>query len=383
MSESYIHISTAFEQTPKKPEDPCGDSIWCDRGINGTTLLLADGIGSGIKAHIAAEMAISRMREYMRLGHSLHNTMDVLIHDMERMREPGRPMAALCAVQIRPDGLTSAITWEAPPLILISRGLAAELKPHPVALGGGMAIEFNCYLEHHDSLMLVSDGITQAGLGNGLPLGWGVDGLVRFLNDRLGSGTSAKDLPRLVHRRALDLWKKGGDDCTVAMAYARRGCTINILTGPPESKGQDNVFVKSFMDMPGAKIVCGGASAEMVARELKRKLSMEQELTSQFAPPRYMIDGIDLVTEGAVTLNQACNLLGDSDEMEEDSGVRDLLAMLEGADRVNIFLGKAKNRAYKDISFRQRGVLSRDQVVPVLAEKLRELGKLVLIKSDW
>jgi len=99
------------------------------------------------------------------------------------------------------------------------------------------------------------------------------------------------------------------------------------------------------------------------------------------APPSYFIEGIDLVTEGTVTLNQVYNILDeDPRNYEETSGVTELCNYLRAADRINIFMGLAANPASESISFRQKGVLSRHNIVPLLVEKLRRQNKLVVLK---
>jgi hypothetical protein len=109
---------------------------------------------------------------------------------------------------------------------------------------------------------------------------------------------------------------------------------LNILTGPPKDPTRDREIVDSLMNSQGLKIVCGGSTSEMVARESGAEVEIEQNPTSLIAPPRYAIEGVDLVTEGAVTLNQAYNLLSeDVDRLKEDSGVTELCLLLNVADR--------------------------------------------------
>jgi hypothetical protein len=114
---------------------------------------------------------------------------------------------------------------------------------------------------------------------------------------------------------------------------------------------------------------------------LGERVSVERDPKSTIAPPRYEIDGVDLVTEGAVTLNQAYNIIDeDLALITEDSGVTELCALLQVADCVHIWIGGAKNVASGDISFRQCGILTRDRIMPLLAEKLRNAGKLVVVE---
>lgn len=130
------------------------------------------------------------------------------------------------------------------------------------------------------------------------------------------------------------------------------------------------------------KIVCGATTAKIVARHLGQELSVYENYQSTIAPPSYEIDGIDLVTEGVITLNQVYNVWDeDSSKLEKFSPVTDLFSLLYVADRVNIFHGQSDNPADGDISFIQTRVLSRKIIIPLLAEKLRDEGKLVVIEQ--
>jgi hypothetical protein len=381
MVAGYVHIEIETAQSPKRPEWPCGDVVACDRNEAATSLICADGIGSGIHAHIAAELCVSRLLELLRLGTSLRKATASVVRSMERNREPGGAFAAFSVARILNDGMTTILAYEAPAAILLGRRHAVAIPSRSVELGGTLVTESECYLEPGDGLILMSDGITQAGLGHGLVRGWETDGVLRYINGCLTDGRSPKELPTLVHNEARRLWVESGDDCTVITALCRRGQIVNILTGPPGASSSDVATVRRFMQSEGLKVVCGGTTAEIVARVLGESVVVETNPPSMVAPPRYEIPGVDLVTEGAVTLNQVYNVLDeDLANFTEDSGVTELCALLHVADRVNIFAGSAKNKASGDISFRQCGILTRENIVPLIADKLRTAGKLVVLE---
>lgn len=378
----YVHIEIETVQTPKRPDWPCGDVVACNRSEAATTLVCADGIGSGIHAHITAELCVSRLLELLRLGTSLRKAIDSVVRSMERNREPGGAFAAFSVARILNDGMTTVLTYEAPAPLLLSRRHAVALPARTLELGGTLVTESECYLEPGDGLLLMSDGITQAGLGHGMAHGWQTEGVLRYADSCLTDGRSPKELATMVHAHARKLWVEGGDDCTVVTALCRRGQIVNIFTGPPSVPTLDAATVRRFMQTDGPKVVCGGSTAELVARVLGESVTVEKNPSSMVAPPRYEITGVDLVTEGAVTLNQVYNVLDeDITEFTEDSGVTELCALLNVADRVNIIAGKAKNKASGDISFRQCGILTRDHIVPLIAEKLRAAGKLVVLEQ--
>jgi hypothetical protein len=271
-----------------------------------------------------------------------------------------------------------------------------------------------------EGILLMSDGITQSGIGYGPNTEWTSDGVVRFINEKIASRLKFSLIPETIHKEALARWqgsvkdksvsaapvwssgnrnfspyspdavhqitaprihKVVGDDCSIVLALCRTGQTVNIFTGPPSDRERDVETIKRFIQLPGLKIVCGGTTAKLVAKYLNATLEMEPEPMSMIAPPRYGIKGINLVTEGAVTLNQVYNILDENiSKLNEDSGVTELRLLLGVADKLNIIVGGADNTANADISFRQRGVLSRKVLVPLLAEKLRQEGKLVNVE---
>ncbi len=382
MAQGYVHVEIEQAQSAKRPGEPCGDVVACQRTLAGTTVACVDGIGSGIRAHIAAQMCAARLLESLRLGCSLHKAVGSIVRTMEQVKrqETGRPYAAFSVARIRNDGLATVLSYDAPTTLLLNRGHAMELPVRPQTLGGGLVNETTCYLEPDDGLLLVSDGITQAGLGTGLSEGWRLSGVARYLDDALTGGLAMREAPQRIEREARRLWKTPGDDTTAVLAACRRGQVVNILSGPPASRDDDDKVVRRFLQCEGLKIVCGGTTAEIVARSLRRQLTVEQKPTSLIAPPRYDIDGIDLVTEGAVTLNQVYNVLDeDIGLLTEDSGVTDLCSVLMVADRVNFYVGTARNDFHGHIAFRQRGILTRDHILPLLATRLRAAGKLVVV----
>ena len=134
------------------------------------------------------------------------------------------------------------------------------------------------------------------------------------------------------------------------------------------------------MEAVGTKVVCGSVTAEIAARQLGVRIALSPAPISAFEPPCYEIPGIDLATEGAVTLNQTYNVIGeDPGNLEPGAGVTRLCRYLHAADRVHFWLGCAVNQEQSNVMFRQIGVLPRAAIVPLLAEKLRAAGKLVVI----
>ncbi|MBN2584211.1 MAG: SpoIIE family protein phosphatase [Planctomycetes bacterium] len=378
---AYKHFDIITAQSAKRPGDVCGDVLSWRRDATATTAVLADGIGSGIRANVAATLCVSRLMALIKGGTSLRHAFGELVRTMEGNRDPALPFAAFTAARVLNDGQATVLSYETPGTMLINGRHATALTQRTLTMGAALVGEASCYLEPGEGLLLVSDGITQSGLGRGLANGWGLEAAAQFTSDRLLEGRQLAEVPQTVHEQARRHWGPDrGDDCTAALLACRLGNTINILTGPPSSREHDAEVVSAFLAAEGLKVVCGATTANIVARCLGRKVDIEQDPRSLVAPPRYSIPGIDLVTEGAVTLTQVYNVIDESpDHHEEDSGVADLCGLLWTADRVNITVGVAANPANGAMSFRQQGILPRATIIPLLCQKLETAGKLVLV----
>jgi hypothetical protein len=379
----YIHIEIDSRQRSKKAGKACGDAFCYYRTPEATLIILADGIGSGIKANIYANMAVARLEKLLRQGVSLRKAFATLVETMHEARGTELPYAVFTLVQILKNGETTILAYEMPEGILISRRLAAPCKTRNFTLGNEVISETNLFLEAGESLIIYTDGISQAGIGGKTRLGWSSKEIAQFTNNFLQNGSKTTQAGREIFAQAIDLWgKRLGDDCTLISAYCRPGKVVNLLSGPALDKRHDHRVVKDFCATEGEKIVCGATTARIVARETGRNLSINQADRSLVAPPGYSIAGIDLVSEGAVSLNQAFNIL-DEDPLnyEPDSSVSRLCAMLCAADRVNFYLGNTTNEGHADISFKQKGIIPRAKIIKMLAQRLQNLGKLVAVHN--
>ena len=364
--------------------NPCGDVIGFERDDVSTTLILSDGLGSGVKANIAANMCVSRGLELMRNGASLKHIFSSLVKTMNRAWGTDNPFAVFSIARILRNGETHILSYECPPPILVNYYSGSVLKSKTSTIEKAIISESHCLLKAGEGILLVSDGITQAGLGQGLVNGWEIKGVSNFVTNKLlNKRAEVGDIPELVHEEARNYWgRTKGDDCSVALAKCRVGISVNILSGPPADPENDEEFVSDFLKSEGIKIVCGGTTAKIVSKVLGKALSIKENTGNKITPPEYCIQGINCVTEGAVTLNQVYNIIDeDLSNLPNKSGVYELVDFLNMADKINFWVGNSQNQGIEHIAFKQQHILSREKITYLLIDKLRKMGKLVLTKS--
>ena len=245
-------------QIPKRPEAPCGDLVLCERTPASTTVLLCDGLGSGIRASIAANMASARLLALRRRGYSLRGAVTSLVRTMAEAKGTDLPYAAFTVACVLNDGVATCLSYECPPPILVTQRYAQALQPRSVTLEGGVVSEASFHLSPGEGFLLVSDGITQAGLGAGYPRGWGIEGVAKHVSECLHDRVRLHDLPQRVLSQACRL--SGASPATTApRPTLPPGQHGNILTGPPADPANDSAVVKRFLLMEGVKIVCAAA----------------------------------------------------------------------------------------------------------------------------
>lgn len=378
----YVHVEAIISQESKKIGKPCGDVVIVNRSKNSTDIIVCDGLGSGINANIFAVMCASRLKELLSCGFSLRKAFKSLAKTMSEAPQKDLPYSAFSIARILSNGVASVLSFDMPPPIIISSRYASLPKQSIHVRGVSVIAEANFTLSPYESILLISDGIAQAGIGKGLSEGLKIEGVIDHINAILPRGVSIKDLPELVRLKAKELWLgKPEDDSTAVLASCRKGAVVNIFTGAPSLPEKDDLIVKKFINQEGYKIICGGTTSKIVSRHLNAPLEIKESYKDSISPPAYAIKGINLVTEGAVSLNQLYNILDANPYMlDKKNPVSELFYFLKTADRINFTVGLSVNPASSDISFVQQRILPRRKIIPLIADKLREEGKLVVIE---
>jgi len=371
-----------FRAAAKNNNRVCGDHLVVDRAMDATTIILCDGIGSGIKANLAAVMAANTILEMLRLGFTLHAAAAKMVRSMREARNKDIPFAAFTICKVLSNGQATVISYEMPGVIIMD-GFSASVAPMRfIPMGGEVVAEAHFALYDDRAILLCSDGVSQAGMGKSFKMGWTIEGAAEFAAGLLGAGVRIEELPgRIVDQVEVYSGPGWGDDVTAVVVDIKAANVLNILTGPACDKRSDKNLIERFIAMTGDKAVCGSTTAEIAARVLGQKIEAVPIKDGYNQPPQYHITGINLVTEGAVTLNQVYNILGeDPNEFDAESCVSHLARLILDHDAVNFIVGLAANKAHKNIVFRQMGVLPRAVIVEKIAQKLQTMGKLVHVE---
>jgi hypothetical protein len=135
-------------------------------------------------------------------------------------------------------------------------------------------------------------------------------------------------------------------------------------------------MVDRLMGSPGTRVACGGTTGKIVARETGASLAVDLSSMARGVPPTATIQGLDLVTEGIITLSKALSKLTNPEEAYGKDGASRLARILLDADHVEFLVGKAVNPAHQNPNL-PISITLKEQVMQDIARILSESGKEV------
>jgi len=359
----------------------CGDKTTVVRREDATVAIVADGIGSGVPANLAATLVTEYLLGLLKDGFSTTEAAKACLRALRSARLNRGPWAAFSVVRVSTDGRAHVVSYESPFPLLLTQSGPEEMEYAPRYWEGEVAYEAQTYVRTNEALLVFTDGVTQAGLGRGLPKGWGESGVLKYLNESgLNRPELACEIPPAVVRQAASLnGNRPSDDITVLALFARRPRVLHVLTGPPARREDTEKVLSAFAAVEGTKVVCGGTTTLLLAKHMGVEPRVHP---GQYgAPAYYELQGVALACEGTVTLNRVNNIF-DEPELASEAGygASRLLELLSASDEIHFWVGQATNAAHLT-TLRPAGVLSRNEVVASLAEKLKRAGKLTVIKK--
>ncbi len=366
----------------KEGEEVCGDSVKYTASDENVFFVLSDGLGSGIKANIFSNLTV----EIMLTMAAADIPIGEIVRTVSRTLpvDPDRELAysTFTVVNVQPTGLTTLIVYDNPDPIIIHDGslFAPVYEDKPVQ--DKILRKAVVQLAQGDSIFLVSDGVTYAGLGSSLSFGWGWDNAAAFVEETQRATKSAEKTVNAVIDKVERLYGgHPGDDATVLGAVVRELRRTVVLTGPPMDPADDGRIVSEFLVTPGSKVVCGGTTTNIVARETGRVAEVDINTARADCPPMGSMPGMDLVTEGVLTISKAIQLIrqaqGDDRRLPDDrNGAVELARVLLGSDHVKFIVGLRVDPLYQN-PLLPLSISLRKYLIEEMAGLLRAAGKSV------
>ena len=349
-------VEVAWDSLCKHGEELCGDWVKITTTPEELIVVLSDGLGSGVKANILATLTTEIASTMLVRGAQIDDVVETLAETLPECQVRHLAYATFAVLRVVRGHDAYLVEYDSPPIIMIRRDRVLELPMTEREIAGRKIREGRFTLENDDYMVMLSDGYIHAGVGGLYRMGWGWKNISISVQRWAATRGDTHDLVGALNRTCLKLSNGApGDDATAVVMRVRPRRKATILTGPPSDPDLDCQAVARLMAAGGVKAICGGTTAQMAARVLGKELKVEWRQRAanprpslpQKLPPVAQLDGVDLVTEGILTLSWASDLIQKVHTVhdlppDQDAATR-LARLLLEADEIHFIVGDAIN----------------------------------------
>lgn len=373
----------------KHGEQLCGDHIdVVEQGDNSQVIVLADGLGSGVKASILSTLTSKIISTMIAAGIRLEECVETIAATLPVCKVREVAYSTFTIIRLVNNEEAEIIQYDNPMLILLRDGKNFEIPTNTLNIGNKTIYHSKIKLRENDIFIAMSDGAIHAGVGLTLNFGWQRDDVISYMETFYDVGFTAKTLTTILLDECNRLYGgEPGDDTTVCTIRIRKREPMNLLIGPPADRNDCQKMMSLFFSKEGKHIVCGGSTSTIAAEYLHKQIKPTLNFFDPDIPPTAEIEGVDLVTEGVITINKVLKYAQDYLEDNESytqwsykkDGASQIARLLfEEATDINFYVGRAINPAHQNpnlpINFN-----IKMQLVGELADCLKKMGKKIKV----
>lgn len=370
-------------------EELCGDHVdIVEENENSTVIVLADGLGSGVKASILSTLTSKIISTMMAQGLPIEECVATIAATLPVCSVRGVAYSTFTIMHIINNETAEIIQYDNPHVIVIRDDVNYDYPKTEMNIGGKKIFKSVISLKENDIFLAMSDGCPHAGIGIMYNFGWKREDIIDFVETLAPAGYTAKTLSTMIVDECNKLYGfKPGDDATACVVRIRKRVPMNMLFGPPSNRDDADRMMSLFFSKEGKHIICGGTTSSIAAKYLGKELKATLNFERSDIPPIAEIEGVDLVTEGVITVNKvveyAKDYLGENKYYEHWSFKRDGASLIsrllfEEATDINFFVGRAINPAHQNpdlpINFN-----IKMNLVSELSESLKKMGKTIKV----
>ena len=370
-------------------EELCGDHVdVVEENENSTVIVLADGLGSGVKASILSTLTSKIISTMMAAGLSIEDCVETIAATLPVCSVRGVAYSTFTIMHIVNNDTIDIIQYDNPHVIVLRDNVNYDYPKTEMNIEGKKIYKTSLKLRENDIFIAMSDGCPHAGLGGRYNFGWKREEIVEYMTAVSYCGYTAKNMATMLVDECDKLYgNKPGDDTTSCVVKIRKREPMNILFGPPSNRDDCNRMMALFFSKEGKHIVCGGTTSSIAAKYLGKPLRASLNFESSDVPPTAELEGVDLVTEGVITINKvleyAKDYLAENKYYEHWNFKRDGASMIcrllfEEATDINFYVGRAINPAHQNPDLPITFSIKMN-LVEELSACLKKMGKRIKV----
>ena len=370
-------------------EQLCGDHIdIVEQNENSSVIVLADGLGSGVKASILSTLTSKIISTMLAAGLPLEECVSTIAATLPVCSVRGVAYSTFTIVHLIDTEIAELIQYDNPLVILIRDEKVIDYPRTEMNIGGKTIFRSEIRLQENDIFIMMSDGCPHAGIGLAFNFGWKREDIADFMEGLAPVGYTAKTLSTILVDECDKLYgHKPGDDATACVIRIRKRVPMNILFGPPSNRDDCDRMMSLFFSKEGKHIICGGTTSTIAANWLKKPLQASLHFERGDVPPIASIEGVDLVTEGVITVNKVLeyakdhldqNALYEHWSLKRDGASLISRMLFEEATDINFYVGRAINPAHQNPDLPINFSIKMN-LVQELSAALRQMGKRIKV----
>ncbi len=370
-------------------EELCGDHVdIVEENENSTVIVLADGLGSGVKASILSTLTSKIISTMISAGLPIEECVETIAATLPICSMRGVAYSTFTIIHIRNNESADIIQYDNPMVIVLRNDENYDYPKTEMNIGGKKIYKTTLKLQENDIFIAMSDGCPHAGMGGKYNFGWKREEIIEYMKVLAIGGYTAKNMSTILVDECNELYdKKAGDDTTACVVKIRKREPMNILFGPPSNRDDCDRMMSLFFSKEGKHIICGGTTSSIAAKYLGKPLRASLNFAQSDLPPIAELEGVDLVTEGVITVNRvleyAKDYLDENKMYEHWNFSRDGASLIcrllfEEATDINFFVGKAINPAHQNPDLPINFSIKMN-LVTELSACLRKMGKRIKV----
>ncbi|MBQ7699500.1 MAG: SpoIIE family protein phosphatase [Clostridia bacterium] len=384
-----LYADVGYKSINHYGEQLCGDHVdIVEHDEDSYVAVLADGLGSGVKASILSTLTSKIISTLIAEGLTLSDCVETIAQTLPICSVRGVAYSTFTIMHVVKNREIELIQYDNPLTVLIRDGKNYDYPKTELNIGGKKIYRSFIRLQEDDVFIAMSDGCPHAGIGLEYNFGWRREEIIGFMEAAVAGGYTAKTLSSMLIDEVYSLYGgEPGDDATVCIIKARKRAPVNILFGPPRNRDDCDKMMSLFFSKEGKHIVCGGTTASIASEYLKKPLQTSLNFVSDDVPPVAKIEGVDLVTEGVITVNKvveyANDVIGENKLYEKWSYGQDGASLIsrilfEEATDINFYVGRAVNPAHQNPDLPINFSIKMN-LVEELSKALRQMGKKIKV----
>ncbi len=386
-----LFIDAASDSLNHAGEELCGDKVEFFRGEDFFLAVLADGLGSGVKANILATLTSKIIATMLSQGATIGEAVETIASTLPVCSERGIAYSTFTIANVRSDGRVYLAEFDNPSLVRYHKGKLCYIERAEREIGGKHVFVSEFCAEPEDMLIMFSDGVVHAGVGRLLDLGWQYENIVTYISENIKPDMSPRELVRRLLSAVNTLYmERPGDDSTVCALLLKPKRVATVMVGPPINREMDETMVKRLMYSDGLRVVCGGTTSQILSRVTGKELQVSVDYENPAVPPTARISGVDLVTEGVLTIGRCIDIIRgintagpdgwDRVSMYKKDGAAQLSRLLlEDCTEICFLVGRAINPAHQNPGMPVSLGLKLN-LIKELAQELKKTGKAVSVE---